>query len=88
MTRGYRFDQLVEHLRVFTEVDLLVESVDQNPEIFHSDIHRPGMALMGYTEGFHPERIQIVGETELGYLATLDTDGDILPIRPQRVTVG
>jgi len=76
VSRGFRFDQLVEHLRTFTDVDILVESADNNPEIFHSDIHRPGMALMGYTEGFHPERIQIVGETELGYLATLDSDGE------------
>jgi HPr kinase/phosphorylase len=72
LSRGLRFDQLVEHLRVFTEVEMLIEPADGNPEVFHADIHRPGMALMGYTEGFHPERIQIVGETELGYLATLD----------------
>jgi HPr kinase/phosphorylase len=71
LARGLRFDQLVEHLRVFAEVEMLVEPAEGNPEVFHADIHRPGMALMGYTEGFHPERIQIVGETELGYLATL-----------------
>jgi HPr kinase/phosphorylase len=76
VTRSYGFDQLVEHLRAFTEVDTLVVPVAGHPEVFHADIHRPGMALMGYTEGFHPERIQVVGETELGYLATLDTDGE------------
>ena len=76
MSRGYRFDQLVEHLRAFTEVETLVDPGDDSPEVFHADIHRPGMALMGYADGFHPERIQVVGETELGYLATLDTDGE------------
>lgn len=76
MARGYRFDQLVDNLRAVTEVETLVPPADRNPEIHHSDIHRPGMALMGFTDGFHPERIQVVGETELGYLATLDSDGE------------
>jgi len=35
------------------------------------DINRPGMALAGYTGVFLRERIQIVGSTELSYLATL-----------------
>ena len=35
-----------------------------------SDINRPGLALAGYTGVFLRERIQIVGSTELGYLAT------------------
>jgi HPr kinase/phosphorylase len=37
-----------------------------------SDINRPGMALAGYTGVFLSERIQIVGSTELSYLASLD----------------
>ena len=36
-----------------------------------SDINRPGMALAGYTAVFLKERIQIVGNTELSYLATM-----------------
>lgn len=36
-----------------------------------SDINRPGLALSGYTGVFLHERIQIVGTTELSYLATL-----------------
>jgi len=35
------------------------------------DINRPGMALAGYTKVFLRERIQIVGSTELSYLATM-----------------
>ena len=35
------------------------------------DINRPGMALAGYTGVFLRERIQIVGSTELTYLATM-----------------
>jgi HPr kinase/phosphorylase len=36
-----------------------------------SDIHRPGMALMGFVENFLPERAQIIAQTEITYLATL-----------------
>jgi HPr kinase/phosphorylase len=36
-----------------------------------SDINRPGMALAGYTAVFLRERIQIVGSTELSFLATM-----------------
>lgn len=35
-------------------------------------IQKPGLALAGYLPQIHPERIQVVGRTELGYLATLD----------------
>jgi len=38
------------------------------------DINRPGMALAGYTGVFLRERIQIVGSTELSYLATMSQE--------------
>jgi HPr kinase/phosphorylase len=37
-------------------------------------IQKPGLALAGYLPQIHPERVQIIGRTELGYLATLDDD--------------
>jgi HPr kinase/phosphorylase len=36
-----------------------------------SRIQKPGLALAGYLPQIHPERVQVVGNTELGYLATL-----------------
>ena len=72
--RSVRFDEIVQRLRPLAEVEILTEAGPHTPRISHVDIHRPGMALMGYTEGFHRERIQIFGETELGYLATLGPD--------------
>jgi len=35
------------------------------------DVHRPGMALMGFAENFLPHRLQVMGESELAYLAGL-----------------
>ena len=45
------------------------------------DINRPGMALAGYTGVFLKERIQIVGSTELSYLATLSKSDEQAAVR-------
>ena len=53
------------------QLEMLTESLASSREITISDIHRPGMALMGFVDNFLPERIQIIGQTEITYLATL-----------------
>jgi len=70
--RSVPFSEIVERLRRQAEVEVLTEAGPDTPRVSHLDIHRPGMALMGYVEGFHRERIQVFGETEIGYLASLD----------------
>ncbi|GFE61371.1 HPr(Ser) kinase/phosphatase [Geobacter sp. AOG2] len=35
-------------------------------------IQKPGLALSGYTEHLHPERIQVLGNTEISYLNQID----------------
>jgi HPr kinase/phosphorylase len=35
-------------------------------------IQKPGLALSGYTEHLHPERIQVLGNTEISYLSQID----------------
>jgi HPr kinase/phosphorylase len=37
-------------------------------------IQKPGLALAGYRSQVHPERVQVLGSTELGYLASLTID--------------
>jgi HPr kinase/phosphorylase len=39
-----------------------------------SRIQKPGLALAGYTHFVHDDRIQILGETELSYLGTMDRE--------------
>ncbi len=68
--------RLYEEQKQDLDLELLSDSLASKVDVTVSDINRPGMALMGYTDGFHSERIQVVGETELGYLATLDTQGE------------
>src|SRR5262249_39428663 len=63
--------RLYEDQREELQLELLSESLASRAEITVSDINRPGMALMGFVENFLPERIQILAQTELTYLATL-----------------
>ena len=63
--------RLFEDQREELQLELLSESLASRAEITVSDINRPGMALMGFVENFLPERIQILAQTELTYLATL-----------------
>ena len=66
--------RLYEDQRDELQLEPLTESLASRREITVSDIHRPGMALMGFVENFLPERIQIIAQTELTYLATLSPD--------------
>lgn len=48
------------------------------------DLHRPGMALMGFMANFLPGRIQVIGESEMAYLGTLDSAGQTAALRRLR----
>jgi HPr kinase/phosphorylase len=63
--------RLFEDQRQDLQLESLSETLASRREITVSDIHRPGMALMGFVENFLPERIQIMAQTELTYLASL-----------------
>ncbi len=63
--------RLFEDQREDLQLEILTESMASCREITVSDIHRPGMALMGFVDNFLPERIQILAQTEMTYLAAL-----------------
>ncbi|MBI5560199.1 MAG: HPr(Ser) kinase/phosphatase [Deltaproteobacteria bacterium] len=44
-------------------------------EIETSRIQKPGLILTGLSEGFHPDRVQILGAAEIGYFKRLDSEG-------------
>jgi len=67
--------RLFEDQRQELQLEQLTETPASRREITVSDIHRPGMALMGFVENFLPERIQIMAQTELTYLASLSPTG-------------
>ena len=44
-------------------------------------IQKPGLALAGYTDSLHPDRVQIIGSTELRFLETMPREEAIEKIR-------
>jgi len=73
------FGDLLKRLGAHTDVEVLVE--DRRVTVIEErDVHRPGMALMGYTDGFLPGRLQVFGESEIAYLNSL-------PPEPQKTAI-
>lgn len=66
--------RLFEDEREELQFEQLTVTLASKREIALSDINRPGMALMGFLDNFLPERIQILAQTELAYLATLSPE--------------
>ena len=64
--------QLYGDLKETLLLELLVGLPDEPIPVLASDIHRPGMALMGFVESFHPGRIQVLGASEMAFLTTLE----------------
>lgn len=55
----------LEHVPSTNGLDRVIE----NP-----DVSSPGLALAGYVKRFPSERVQVLGETEITYLKSLDSD--------------
>ncbi|HXC93780.1 MAG TPA: HPr(Ser) kinase/phosphatase [Geobacteraceae bacterium] len=41
--------------------------------LYSARIQKPGLALTGYTEHLHPDRLQVLGNTEISYLEQMST---------------
>jgi HPr kinase/phosphorylase len=66
--------RLFEDQKQDLALEALTESLASPVDITVSDINRPGMALMGFVENFLPERLQIMGWTEVAYLNQLSPE--------------
>ena len=70
MTVAYFFENISKSLDIKLR---RLNSVDeQKRRIFERDLHRPGLALAGFTNLFTYKRVQILGNTESRFLAQLD----------------
>ncbi len=56
------------------ELESLTGEIGLDRPIAASDIASPGLVLAGYTERFVPDRLQVLGETEVSYLVSLNDD--------------
>lgn len=72
---GIRVRRLFDEFRNELRLTLISEESTLDRLITTVDVHRPGLAMAGYTDYFLDERVQILGETEISYLATLDEEG-------------
>ena len=63
-----------EHMHEDLDLEILAGEEGMDRAIRVARIQKPGLALAGYLDQLHKERIQILGATELSYLKTLDLD--------------
>lgn len=52
-------------------LELLAGEMGLDKKVGVPRIQKPGLALAGYTKNLHPDRLQVLGSTELTYLAQL-----------------
>ncbi|MGA1840423.1 MAG: HPr(Ser) kinase/phosphatase [bacterium] len=64
--------KLFEEKRDFLSIKLLSGKSGLNNKILKARLQRPGLALSGYMDKLDPDRIQVLGSTELDYLASLE----------------
>lgn len=63
--------RLYELLKDKLKLKLLTPGVPLHRRIRSAEIHRPGLAFAGYYDYFAFDRVQILGKTEISFLATL-----------------
>ncbi len=67
--------QLLDNGRGRIELRLVAGTTEVARAITSPEVHRPGLLLAGFEEGFQPDRIQLLGQQEMAYLSSLDTEG-------------
>jgi len=58
----------------FLMLTLLNSEEGLKKKLDNSEIHRPGLALSGFLDRFPARRVQVLGETEMAFVASLDKD--------------
>jgi HPr kinase/phosphorylase len=66
--------RLLEDSQYDLKLELMAGKDGLDKRISSSRIQKPGLALTGFTEHLHPERVQVFGNTEISYLRTLIED--------------
>ena len=72
MNRQITVKELLRDREEILGLENLTPEADLNRTITHPDPASPGLALAGFTERVVAGRVQVFGETEMAYLASLD----------------
>jgi HPr kinase/phosphorylase len=71
---GLLVQELAEGKEPHLALALLAGGKGLNKRIAHSQVQKMGLALTGFTRFVDPQRLQIIGNTELAFLGTLSFD--------------
>jgi len=71
---GISIQELLGEKEAGLDLELLAGERGLDHRIEMPRIQKPGLALAGYTTNLHPDRIQVLGSTELTYLYSLSSD--------------
>jgi len=72
--RKITVEDLLEHRKRSLSLELLTPGVSLYRSITDQNPSSPGLELAGFTQRFHAGRVQVLGETEIAYLETLDPE--------------
>lgn len=70
--RSIAVARLVETMKDDLELELVAGFQGMGRPILSSDVNRPGLALGGYLEYFANDRVQLLGNTEIHFMETLE----------------
>ena len=70
--KDFTVKKLLKEKQEAFHLELLSTPETVNRPLTTSEVNRPGMALAGYTDNFLYKRMQIFGQTEIGYLKKQD----------------
>ena len=71
-TISLSIEDLLEDEEYGLDLTLISGASGVHHRLYSSRIQKPGLALTGYSEHLHPDRIQVLGNTEISYLRQLD----------------
>ncbi len=71
---GLSIQELLSEKEAGLDLELLAGEAGLGHLVQVPRIQKPGLALAGYTTNLHPDRIQVLGSTELSYLESLPAD--------------
>ncbi|MBX5484265.1 MAG: HPr kinase/phosphorylase [Myxococcaceae bacterium] len=69
-----KISRLLEDTDYDLRLTLVAGKEGLNRRISSSRIQKPGLALAGFTEHLHAERVQVFGNTEISFLSTLSVE--------------
>src|ERR1700737_2698095 len=76
-----KIEQLVKDRDFDLRLELLAGENGLDRRVVSSRIQKPGLALSGFTEHIHKDRLQVFGNTEISYLAMLRHDEALKRVR-------